>query len=150
MDALSLDEALLLARDLPRLASLIDGNVPGIERRGALKLARGILNVAQGHPKLLELADSQAATRTGFGHWSGTEMQPGRRSAGRRRAFSPLASLRPLAKTTFMCWRIGPYRLSTVWRPGCVTCSSSCAVWKRTIGFVPWWRKLWGRAAPIR
>ncbi|MBO0802517.1 MAG: CHAT domain-containing protein [Nocardiopsaceae bacterium] len=60
VDALSLDEALLLARELPSLRKLIYGELPGIDRGTARKLARGVLNVAQGHPKLLELADGQA------------------------------------------------------------------------------------------
>ncbi len=61
VDALSLDEALLLGRELPHLRTLIHGELPGIERDVARRLARGVLNVAQGHPKLLELADGQAA-----------------------------------------------------------------------------------------
>jgi hypothetical protein len=61
VDALSLEEALLLVRELPHLARLVDGSGPGIDAVLARKLARGVLNIAQGHPKLLELADGQAA-----------------------------------------------------------------------------------------
>jgi hypothetical protein len=61
VDALSLDEALLLARELPNLCKLIYGGHPGIDRDTSRRLARGVLNVAQGHPKLLELADGQAS-----------------------------------------------------------------------------------------
>jgi hypothetical protein len=61
VDALSADEALLLARELPHLKDLIYGEISGIEKGFARRLALGVLNVAQGHPKLLELADGQAA-----------------------------------------------------------------------------------------
>jgi len=61
VDALSLDEALLLARELPHLRALIEGELAGIERDVARRLALGVLGVAQGHPKLLELAEGQAA-----------------------------------------------------------------------------------------
>jgi tetratricopeptide (TPR) repeat protein len=61
VDALSLDEALLLARELPHLGTLIRSELLGVDRKVARQLALGVLNVAQGHPKLLELADGQAA-----------------------------------------------------------------------------------------
>ena len=61
VDALSLDEALLLARELPHLAALIDGTAAGIDAAAARGLAVAALEAAQGHPKLLELADAQAA-----------------------------------------------------------------------------------------
>ncbi len=61
VDALSLDEALLLTRELPHLRRLIDGELAGVNSDTARRLARGVLNIAQGHPKLLELADGQAA-----------------------------------------------------------------------------------------
>jgi hypothetical protein len=61
VDALSADEALLLARELPHLSALIDGQVTGLDADTARSLAAGVLEVAQGHPKLLELADGQAA-----------------------------------------------------------------------------------------
>jgi tetratricopeptide (TPR) repeat protein len=61
VDALTADEALLLARELPHLNNLIYGNLPGIDRSTSRNLALGVLNVAQGHPKLLELANGQAA-----------------------------------------------------------------------------------------
>ena len=60
VDALSLDEALLLARELPHLRDLIAGDLLGVEPDVARRLALGVLNIAQGHPKLLELADGQA------------------------------------------------------------------------------------------
>ncbi|MBO0805289.1 MAG: CHAT domain-containing protein [Nocardiopsaceae bacterium] len=60
VDALSLDEALLLARELPNLRTLIYAELPGIDRDVSRSLALGVLNVAQGHPKLLELANGQA------------------------------------------------------------------------------------------
>jgi hypothetical protein len=61
VDALTLDEALLLARELPHLCRLIDGTLAGVDPQLTKGLALGVLNVAQGHPKLLELADGQAA-----------------------------------------------------------------------------------------
>jgi CHAT domain len=61
IDALSADEALLLARELPHLRALMDGETPPLEPPAARQLARRALTVAQGHPKLLELADGQAA-----------------------------------------------------------------------------------------
>jgi len=59
--ALSADEALLLARELPRLKALIYDELPGLDRELSRRLALGVLTVAQGHPKLLELANGQAA-----------------------------------------------------------------------------------------
>ncbi|WP_187280636.1 CHAT domain-containing protein [Microbispora sp. CSR-4] len=61
VDALSADEALLLARELPRVKALLGGKLPGIGRSRSQRLARGVLSAAGGHPKLLELADGQAA-----------------------------------------------------------------------------------------
>jgi len=61
VDALSADEALLLAWELPRLRELIYGDLPGIDHDTARALALNVLSIAQGHPKLLELADGQAA-----------------------------------------------------------------------------------------
>ena len=55
VDALSPEEALLLVRELPHLQALIQG------KPDARMLARAVLEIAQGHPKLLELADGQAA-----------------------------------------------------------------------------------------
>jgi hypothetical protein len=61
VDTLSLDEALLLAAELPHLRALMQGELRDIPGREMPRLTRGVLNVAQGHPKLLELADGQAA-----------------------------------------------------------------------------------------
>ena len=57
---LSADESLLLARELPNLNALARGESPGIERHVARRLARRTLYIAQGHPKMLEIADRQA------------------------------------------------------------------------------------------
>lgn len=51
--ALSLQEAVLLARELPNLRELIDGS--------DVEQARRALTVVQGHPKLIELAEGYAA-----------------------------------------------------------------------------------------
>ena len=61
VDALTADEALLLMRELPNLQALSEGRIPGIDRLDAVRLARRAVEAAQGHPKLLELADGQAA-----------------------------------------------------------------------------------------
>ena len=61
VDALSADEALLLARELSHLQALIHGKIPGLEPNVAQRLASRALTVAQGHPLLLEFADGQAA-----------------------------------------------------------------------------------------
>jgi tetratricopeptide (TPR) repeat protein len=61
VDALSADEALLLSRELPHLNTLIRGQLSGVDRDVSRRLALGVLTIAQGHPKLLELADGQAA-----------------------------------------------------------------------------------------
>ena len=67
--ALSRDEAVLLARELPNLGALIAGNLPPSTAPGRTavvspergrELAVRVLAAAQGHPKLLELADGQA------------------------------------------------------------------------------------------
>jgi tetratricopeptide (TPR) repeat protein len=62
--ALSLAESVLLARELPHLGKLLDDE-PHPERSATevserLALARRVLHVVQGHPKLLELADVAA------------------------------------------------------------------------------------------
>ena len=77
VDALSPDEALLLARELPNLTALKLGQVPGIGPIVSRQLARNAIALAQGHPKLLELAEGQAANpghlltlvRTGDQEW---------------------------------------------------------------------------------
>ena len=61
VDALSLDEALLLASELPDLRRLMDGQIGSMEPDVARSVARHVLDISQGHPKLLELADGQAA-----------------------------------------------------------------------------------------
>jgi tetratricopeptide (TPR) repeat protein len=62
--ALSLDEALLLARELPNLGRLLrrDPTPAGTSTDvSGVALVRRVLNVVQGHPELLELADAEAA-----------------------------------------------------------------------------------------
>ncbi|QXJ25760.1 CHAT domain-containing protein [Actinomadura graeca] len=61
VDALTLDEALLLARELPHLQALITGTADGLTATDARDLALQVLVQTQGHPLLLELANSQAA-----------------------------------------------------------------------------------------
>jgi hypothetical protein len=67
VDALSPDEALLLARELPHLSTLMDGSVAGLGPDVARQLAVRVLEATQGHPKLLELADAQTARPTRLG-----------------------------------------------------------------------------------
>jgi len=66
VDAMSPAEALLLVRELPDLQALIRGKLAGVEGQSARMLARAVLEIAQGHPKLLELADGQAADPAGL------------------------------------------------------------------------------------
>nr|WP_275955171.1 AAA family ATPase [Planomonospora venezuelensis] len=61
IDALPAAEALLLARELPGLRALMDGRTRGVEPSDARELAVRAVKMAHGHPKLLELADGQAA-----------------------------------------------------------------------------------------
>jgi tetratricopeptide (TPR) repeat protein len=61
VDTLTIDESLLLARELPHLNDLINGRMPGADPAVAREFASSVLEMAQGHPKLLELADGQAA-----------------------------------------------------------------------------------------
>jgi hypothetical protein len=49
--ALSLDEAVLLAREWPHLAALIDGTAPGLPAETARELAARTLKVVQGAPE---------------------------------------------------------------------------------------------------
>jgi hypothetical protein len=72
VDALSADEALLLARELPHLRALMSGQVLGTEGHAARRLARRAVEVAQGHPKLLEFADGQAAHPERLVRWPRT------------------------------------------------------------------------------
>ena len=63
--ALSLAESVLLAREWPHLKALIDTPDRGRDDRGSGRgLAARTLAVVQGHPKLIELADGQAADPT--------------------------------------------------------------------------------------
>jgi hypothetical protein len=64
VDTLSPDEAFLLARQLPHLSALTAGPAAGDT---GWELLRRVLHAAQGHPKLLELADGQAASRGALG-----------------------------------------------------------------------------------
>jgi tetratricopeptide (TPR) repeat protein len=66
VNALSLDEALLLARELPNLGQLLRRNEGTGAQRGqeavsGWELVRRVLEVVQGHPTLLGLADADAA-----------------------------------------------------------------------------------------
>ncbi|MFF7123262.1 CHAT domain-containing protein [Streptomyces sp. NPDC008240] len=60
--ALALQESVLLAREWPHLKALIDNPARGLDDpRFGRGLAARVLAVVQGHPKLIELADGQAA-----------------------------------------------------------------------------------------
>lgn len=77
VDLLSADEALLLARELPNLNALTLGVAAGLGANVSRQLARNAIALAHGHPKLLELAEGQAANpdhlrqlvRTGDQEW---------------------------------------------------------------------------------
>lgn len=51
------DESMLLTRELPRFARLVNGDVPGVPAATARRYAHALLESAHGHPQLLELAD---------------------------------------------------------------------------------------------
>jgi hypothetical protein len=61
VDLLGPDEAVLLARELPHLARLAEGGLPGVPAATGRRFVTALLDVTRGHPKLLELADGQAA-----------------------------------------------------------------------------------------
>jgi tetratricopeptide (TPR) repeat protein len=64
--ALSLNEAVLLARELPNLGTLLRGeHLIGLER--GRELVARMLAVVQGHPKLIELAEGQAGAPAALG-----------------------------------------------------------------------------------
>lgn len=58
--ALSLAEAVLVARELPNLGRLFDGTA-GVDAAAGRTLVARTLGMVQGHPKLIELADGLAA-----------------------------------------------------------------------------------------
>jgi len=61
--ALSRDESVLLARELPNLRTLLHSETEPVRGPGVVDpaLGRRVLTLVQGHPKLLELADAAAA-----------------------------------------------------------------------------------------
>ena len=59
--ALARDEALLLAMEMPNLRRLLDGKAEGMAKDVQRLLVRQVLRQAQGHPKLLDLAEQLAA-----------------------------------------------------------------------------------------
>ena len=64
VSALSSGESVLLARELPHLATLLRTSSPAGEPNSGLnpaELARRVITMAQGSPRLLELADATAA-----------------------------------------------------------------------------------------
>jgi hypothetical protein len=58
--ALSLQESVLLAREWPHLRALMDAAVPGLVPGQARNLARRTLEIVQGHPELIKLANGYA------------------------------------------------------------------------------------------
>jgi tetratricopeptide (TPR) repeat protein len=83
--ALSITEAVLLAREWPHLRALLDGTAPDLSLDEAHELAARTLAMAQGHPKLIELADGQAADPQALRArlsdadqtWQGAGIEPG-------------------------------------------------------------------------
>nr|WP_294508146.1 CHAT domain-containing protein [uncultured Rhodopila sp.] len=59
--ALARDEAVLLAMEMPNLRKLLDGEAGGMPEGDQRRLVRQVLRQAQGHPKLLDLAEQLAA-----------------------------------------------------------------------------------------
>jgi hypothetical protein len=60
MSVLSAPEAVLLARELTQLRDLLDGVAPPLNEASARGLARQVLDVTHGYPKLLKLAGEKA------------------------------------------------------------------------------------------
>jgi hypothetical protein len=58
--ALARDEAVLLAMEMPNLRRLLDGEADGMAKDDQRMLVRQVLRQAQGHPKLLDLAEQLA------------------------------------------------------------------------------------------
>jgi tetratricopeptide (TPR) repeat protein len=85
--ALSADEAVLLAHQLPGLARLIDGKIPGTGASAGRMLIRRILAISQGHPMLLELAARQAARLEGLKDLLDTGVQAWQEAGGSLEAF---------------------------------------------------------------
>ena len=100
----------LLARELPQLGAMIAGATPGRPGQDAAgqvaarrELAARVLAAAQGHPKLLELADGQAAYTDPLEKLLGTADQEwARRGVAPDGLFAspPWASQPPTLKTT--------------------------------------------------
>lgn len=59
--ALAPREAVLLARELPRLGQLIEGRAPDVPAERGRQVVADVLAAVAGHPELLVLADAQAA-----------------------------------------------------------------------------------------
>ena len=128
VDALSADEALLLARELPHLSTLMDGNLAGIGPDVARQLAVRVLEVAQGHPKLLELADRQAAHPERLRKLVDAADAVWRETGGLpRRVLHHSGRHRRPARNIRTCSRPGPGPPQPRWRPPTVTCSICCA-----------------------
>ncbi|MEU2441508.1 CHAT domain-containing protein [Streptomyces rubradiris] len=53
-------EAVLLARELPRLGQLLEGTAPDVPARRGRQVVSDVLAATDGHPELLVLADAQA------------------------------------------------------------------------------------------
>ncbi|MDX3451743.1 tetratricopeptide repeat protein [Streptomyces sp. ME02-8801-2C] len=59
VEALSPRESVLLAREMPQLRALLDGELAGLHPSRCKALAVGVLTSAQGHPTLIELAEGE-------------------------------------------------------------------------------------------
>ena len=123
--ALSRDEAVLLARELPNLSALIAGTLPGEGGAGQTSAGRAagrelvvrVLAAAQGHPKLLELADGQAADPARLETLLGSAGQEwARRGVAPDGLFTSGAPGPRARRTTSRCWAAGPGRSPMVYR----------------------------------
>ena len=101
VDALSLDEALLLLRDLPHLSTLDPRPTARYRYPPGPEASTGSADIAHGHPKLLELADGgKPVTRYGSAHSSRQVTRRGDRSAACLKGSSPTGSRRLRGRTT--------------------------------------------------
>ena len=137
VDALSADEALLLAWELPHLRELIYGDLPGIDHDTAQAMALGVLSIAQGHPKLLELANGQAAHPERLASLVAAGDQAWRDQGGLPDGFFTTGETPPAPAITRTSSPPGPTLSRTACPPPNGTCSGSCAAWKNLTASAP-------------
>ena len=137
--ALSLNGAVLLARELPNLGTLLRGENPiGLEQ-GRDLVAR-TLAVIQGHPKLIELAEGQAGDPQPCCSRSNVRPQRGPSGKGRSQPSSQQAHRSIRRRIFSRCWRAGPMASPGPCHLLLVHCFIVCASWKKRTDRAGLWR----------